>query len=213
MFKKLLNYFYPERCPYCNCVIKQEEIACPKCLSKFPQNGFICYARGGYKCACAFLYDGIFSKAIKRLKFNNKPQYAPLLAQPLTTEITNRFSDIAFDMVTSVPLHKNGIKTRGYNQAELVAKSVAKLLGVPYVKTLVKVKDNAKQHTLSRNMRASNVKNVYKFTGKTTISGKNVLLCDDIITTGSTLGECARILQKNAPASIYCAAVCMVIQK
>ncbi len=106
-----------------------------------------------------------------------------------------------------MPISSERKKSRGYNQSELVARGVSSFLGIPYSDCLVKIKDNPEQHFLSNSGRKSNVKGVYRLSG-TDIKDKKVLLIDDIVTTGSTISECAKVLRSGG-AEVYCAAVAL----
>ena len=113
-----------------------------------------------------------------------------------------------FDYITCVPMHKEQKLNRGYNQSELLAKECADLMRTKYIHSLEKYKKNQVQHTLSGAERRKNVKGVYRPINKEMLKGKRVLLIDDIITTGSTLAECTKILSKCGCSDICCAAVC-----
>lgn len=105
-------------------------------------------------------------------------------------------------------MHKDTLRKRGYNQAELLARECARLLGIEYADLLVKTKKNKTQHSIKAAERAKNVIGVYSPINKNLIKGKRILIIDDIITTGSTLGECARILNKCKCGEICCCTLC-----
>ena len=103
-----------------------------------------------------------------------------------------------YDIITSVPISKKRLKERGYNQSTIIAKSLAKDLGLQYTDNLLfKKMDNIPQSLLKKENREDNVKNVYSFNTKRKEKVKNekILIVDDIFTTGSTANECARILK------------------
>lgn len=206
----LKDSVFPVRCPYCGKVIERSEYACTECKNKFPQKSITCYAIGGHICVSAFPYEGIFANGVKRFKFNNNAYFAKQLSVVLVMSILEKYQDIKFDMITCVPMHKDILKERGYNQAELLAKECAEIMHIPYVSTLDKFRKNKAQHSIKASERADNVKGVYKVSDESVIKDKNILLIDDIITTGHTLGECARILLKNGCNSVSCATVCSV---
>lgn len=212
--KRVKNCFiktlFPVRCPYCLKVIEKDKYACEKCKSKFPETYRIEYAVGGYKCACVFPYDTIFKKAVLNFKFYNCGAYAEQLSVMLVKCIESEYKDESFDFITCVPMHKKQLRRRGYNHAELLAKECAKLTKIPYADALVKPKQNEPQHSLKASKRRKNVRGVYKATDKKLIEGKSLLIIDDIITTGNTLGECARILMKAGAKKVSCAALCSV---
>lgn len=203
---------FPTRCPYCNKVIHNYEPACPECRRHFPEFSYKSYAIGGYSCAAPFPYTGNYAKAVRRLKFHNHGDLAKPLAAQIVLAVLEIYHDCRFDLITCVPMHKKDLRTRGYNQAELLARECAELMSLPYVNTLEKIKRNQPQHQTSGKERFKNVRGVFRLTDQVSLRGKRVLLIDDIITTGNTLGECARILSKEKCAEINCAVVCVVIE-
>nr|WP_286166976.1 phosphoribosyltransferase family protein [Clostridium sp. D33t1_170424_F3] len=102
------------------------------------------------------------------------------------------------------------MRARGYNQSALVAKEAAQLLKLPYRVILEKYKENRIQHELDRRNRAKNVRGVYRFLPGEEITGKRILLIDDIMTTGATLQECADVLLCHGAASVLCAVIAVV---
>lgn len=205
------DILFPVRCPYCETVIHKTEYACEDCKKRFPSPAIIKYAVGGYKCTSPFPYDGIFKKAVKIFKFGNKGGYAKQLAFPIVQSILESYQGVDFDLITCVPMHKKRLAQRGYNQAELLAKECAKIMNIPYCDTLEKYKENREQHSIKASERAKNVKGVYRIIDKELVRDKNILIIDDIITTGNTLGECAKILMKKGCRSAECAVLCSVI--
>lgn len=205
------DILFPVRCPYCETVIRKTEYACENCKQQFPSPAIIKHAVGGYKCTSPFPYDGIFKKAVKRFKFGNKGGYAKQLAFPMVQSILESYKSVGFDLITCVPMHKNRLIERGYNQAELLAKECAKIMNIPYCDTLEKFKENREQHSIKASERAKNVKGVYRIIDKELVVDKNILIIDDIITTGYTLGECSEMLIKSGCRSVSCAVLCSVI--
>ena len=214
IIKKLSHFtavaLFPSRCPYCNKVIPDTEPACKNCLSQFPEFCWKHYAVGGYLCAAPFPYNGIYAKAVKRLKFQNRADFAKPLAVQIVRAVKEIHGDFRFDLVTCVPMHSKDKRAREYNQAELLARECAEIMKLPYLDTLEKIKRNQPQHKTIGRDRAKNVRNVYTLIDKEAVQNKNILLIDDIITSGNTLGECARILSKGKCAEIRCAVVCVV---
>ena len=213
--KKILSFIddalFTVKCPYCGRVIKRSEYACDICKTKFPQTAFTNYAVGGYETVSPFPYNTVFAKAVKRFKFRNNPKLSKQLAFPLSAEILKAFDISKIDLITCVPMHRKTLRQRGYNQAELLAKECAEILQIEYLDTLEKFKENKFQHQLSGDKRAANVRGVYRVPDKSTVKDKNILIIDDIITTGNTLGECCRILKKSDCGNLYCATLCVVI--
>ena len=203
--------FFPERCPYCDDTVHVGELACPECLAQFPETIREGHAIGGYQYTAPFPYNGIFAEAVKGFKFRGHKEYAEKLAWQITNSINESFDCEQIDYITCVPMHKNQLKKRGYNQSELLAEWVSKQLNIPYEKLLIKHKENQPQHSLLSSQKPDNVKGVYKAVNTDKIKGNNILVIDDILTTGHTLGECCRILSKAGGRKIYCAALCAKI--
>ena len=105
-------------------------------------------------------------------------------------------------------MYRKALQRRRFNHAEALARECAAVMGLPYVETLEKYRQNAPQHTLRRSERSLNVKDVYRVIDPSLVKGKRILLIDDIITTGSTLGECARMLKTGGCRRVICAVAC-----
>ncbi len=211
LFPKLQTFLFPERCPFCGKVIDKKEIACNDCRSKFPEKYIECFTYGGYTCVSSFPYEGIFKKCILNMKFHSKPYYAKKMGIIMAEDIRNFYKGYSFDIITSVPLHRKRKRKRGYNQSELLAKEIAAELNIPYKEILFKQKDNAVQHTLSGEKRIKNVKGAYLLVDKSLVKDKNILIIDDIITTGCTLGECSKIIFKGKANLVSCGTFCRVV--
>ncbi len=208
IIKNIIAAFLPNRCPFCNKVLEPELNYCKKCEKEFPQFAIKSFAKGGVACISPFFYQGKFKDSVKLLKFKDYTQFAKPLAIPLANSITKYADKVNYDYITYVPMHKKGLNERGYNQAQLLANEVSKILNIPCTELLIKHKENKPQHHCKGNERVSNVKGVYKVISPEKIKDKNILIIDDIITTGNTLGECCRVLYKGKAKYIYCATLC-----
>lgn len=213
LWRRILSITHPERCPYCNKVIRCGALGCEDCIDKIPHITYRRTAAGGYMTVSAAPYTEGFKKAVKDLKFKKRTQYRFQLAVPMAEVIADEFGSLSFDMISYVPLHPKKQKERGFNQSELLAKELSALLGIPLESTLIKTRNNEPQHTLRASKREKNVKGAYRVRDKKLINCKNILLVDDIITTGHTLGECARTLEKAGAESIRCATFATVVVK
>jgi ComF family protein len=111
--------------------------------------------------------------------------------------------EIEADIVTSVPLSKRRLRLRGYNQAELLAKTIAHGLGLPYQELLVRKRHVKEQSRLKREERLTNVLGAFAPIDGLDLGGKRVLLVDDVLTTGATTSECSRALLKAGASSVY----------
>lgn len=206
-YNRIVTPLFPNRCPFCFAILKENQYSCKKCRKTFPPHGICQGVSYGYRCTSALPYFGKFKRAVLRYKFHNKTRYSKHLAHLLAIDIKRSYEDIVFDYVTYVPMHTKDFEKRGYNQCELLAKELSYLLGIPYKKTLVKVKHTKPQHKLSAKKRRKNLKGAFKVIDKKLVKDKSVLIIDDIVTTGTTLGECAKALQKAHPTHICCATI------
>lgn len=209
--KFVCSLFYPPKCIYCQKVLKSDEILCDKCSNEFKVEpivrDFDLFDGIVFKVVSAFSYDGKVKEAICDFKFKNKLDYAKYFAKSIveTLEKTNNIRD--FEYICFVPMAKDHKKERGYNQAEILAKSIGKILKLPFKNVLFKAKITKIQHKLSRDERIINVKGAYGVLNKEEVKGKKILLCDDIITTGSTVKECATTLYNACAKNVL--AVCI----
>lgn len=162
-------------------------LSCKKALPAFTK---------GYS---PFVYSGVVASLINRLK-NGDRYLANLLGEEMTRYLRPHIENTCEWLVVSVPLTKEREETRGYNQAEELAKCVAKGLGLEHDSgVLVKTRDAISQKYLSQKERMENVQGAYRVHKRKAVQGKKLILIDDIMTTGATGGECSRIL-KNAGA-------------
>lgn len=207
--RAVLTAFFPELCPYCDKVIDPEQYACRECKKKLPEYPVTAYVEGGYRCTSPFMYKDCFAESVKRLKFNNRAQYARTLAFAMVNSLGFSPNAFDFDFITCVPMYPEQKNERGYNQSELLAKECADLMNIPYIDALEKFKKNKVQHSLKGRERRSNVRGVYRPVNREKLKDKRILLIDDIITTGSTLAECAKVLKKSGCGDIRCAVVCI----
>ncbi len=208
LYEFVLNSFFPVRCPYCDIVIDPQRYACGECSKNFPEIPITTYIEGGIRCVAPFLYKDSYAEAVKRFKFNSRAQYAKAFAFALVNALGSSGVDLNFDYITCVPMHKEQRIKRGYNQSQLLARHCAELMQTVYIDALEKFRQNQVQHTLSGAERRKNVKGVYRALNKEKLKDKRVLIIDDIVTTGSTLAECTKILSKSGCGEICCAVVC-----
>ena len=129
--------------------------------------------------------------------------YGRLLAMKLLKEYPE-----GFDLLTWVPVSRLRKFRRGYDQVELLAGAVGEELGMKPVSLLAKTRHNRKQSGIvGYSRRRANVLGVYKCVDQTAVEGKRILLLDDILTTGATAGECARILLTAGASEVHCAVI------
>lgn len=200
---------FPPRCPFCGQTIAKGLAFCGQCREQVPMPLYVIPldSAKGLVCCTPFSYEGQVRSAIGRYKFQGKKMYDAAFGAAMAQAFTVCFAGARPDLVTFVPLSAKRRRARSYDQAKLLAQKAAGQLGLPCRRTLVKRKENAEQHRLSREQRRRNVLGVYSPYRKAQVAGKTVLLCDDIVTTGATLLECAQVLLRQGARAVYCAAV------
>ena len=153
----------------------------------------------------AYVYSGAGKRAVWQLKFNKMRGNARVLGTQMAEAAAAHWRGEDFDAVCAAPMRLPKQKERGYNQAELLARVVARERGVPYRRWLIKTRDTAIQHELPLAERTENVRGAYKAVAA---RGK-VLLVDDVFTTGNTVNACAEVLLQAGASEVYvlCAAV------
>lgn len=211
----LLHLFFPNRCPFCDKVIELERHCCEDCESSLvllTEEESSPSAQWSGFCA-AFAYDGLPKYALWSFKFQNNPYYGEQLSYYLAEQLKNRHWISCIDAIGFVPMTRKRQKQRGYNQAQLLAEGVSRFLKIPCEKLLEKILETEQQHTLSQNMRKYNLSGAYDAASGANIRGRNILLIDDVCTTGATLLQCAEVLRYYGAESIYAATFCQVLHQ
>lgn len=208
--ERVLCLFFPARCLCCGKAVRPERLFCQDCASSLPEETLLRefpmpQALGGALLVAAPLpYEEGFRETLHRLKFWEEWGISTPLGQ-LMGEAARSLPG-KFTLVTCVPMSSKKLRKRGYNQSALLAKSVAKELGLPFREALSQVREIEIQHTLTRPQRADNVREAYR--GNRVAQGQEILLVDDIVTTGATLRACAQELYQAGAKSVsaLCAA-------
>ena len=152
-------------------------------------------------------------KAMYAYKFARKEHISKFFAQRMAISVKCCFSDVDFDIVTFVPTSLRRKMKRGFNQSEVLAKGVSKILNVKFANNLLIYKNvNDVQHHLGFEQRFENVKGKFLPNKKVSLNGKTVLLVDDIKTTGATLDECAKQLLILGADKVYCVTGLMTVK-
>ncbi len=174
----------------------------------------IFYGRIDIKKASAFLFyseQGLAKNLIHYLKYKNQPQIGQFLGNWYGLVLKERNSLNYIDIVIPVPLHKKRLKKRGYNQVSGFAKRIADHLNASYMEhILIKTANTRTQTKKNRLYRWSVMPDLYIVTHPEILCNKNVLLIDDVITTGATIEACARAIKKVKDVSVSVAAMAVV---
>jgi ComF family protein len=147
-------------------------------------------------------------ESLIRFKFYNKPGYYRTFAKLIADKLDKLTNIEEYDMVISVPLHKHKEFIRGYNQAHLISKALSKLIKLPECSNVMKrERYTESQSLLDRQKRNQNVKGAFSVRLPQKAEGKTILLVDDILTTGSTLEECSRVLKQAGAVKVFAVVV------
>ena len=203
----VLSVFFPNRCPYCKKIISYGMTECEDCLKELYGTPKKTVTFAGIPCIAPFAYQAKVRDSLIDFKFRGNSFNAASYAKNICHAIEYYGLLDDFDIITFVPLSKKRKHERGFDQSELTAKCVGELLDKKVKALLQKTRQNKNQHDLNLSERIRNVKGVYTAVNTDFIKNQNVLLIDDIATTGNTLSECCRVLRENGAQHIICAAI------
>ena len=206
----LLDLLFPPKCVFCGKLLDGSDSGfCEKCAKALPftKNGGEQSGDFFDTCVSPLYYKDNVRKSILRFKFKgasgNADAYAIILAGCIKEHLSGKY-----DLISWVPLSRDRANSRGYDQAMLLALGVALRLNDVAVETLKKTLNVPAQSTLAdKSARKANISGAYTVADEELIAGKRILLIDDIVTTGTTLAECARMLLTANAESVVCAAL------
>ncbi|MCX5715783.1 MAG: ComF family protein [Candidatus Omnitrophica bacterium] len=227
----LLSLVYPPLCPICGAKARDNSVICETCFSGIKknlppycvkcgrslrgstENVEICWECSGKdfyydKSWSAFLYEGAVKEALHLFKYSGKLSISRLFCGLLINFLKeNRQILTGIDAVIAVPLHSVKLREREFNQAHMLASAISKEFKIQDSSACLKRAVRTRpQSELDKNERYENVKNTFAVTAQTpgVYVGKNILLVDDLFTTGATLNECGRVLKEAGADSIRC---------
>ncbi len=194
------DILFPRKCIFCGKVIEERKdiFACGKCEKDLaPDKDGICYEARGKNAEyiiSPFIYEDSVRKAIISFKFSDKEFYGKTLAHFMNKAMENVYEYENFDYIIPVPMYKTNLKKRGYNQAGVLAENI-EVKGAEYdADNLIRIKDNGAQSMRNAIERADALKECFACVYG--VEDKNILLVDDICTTGVTINRCALELKK-----------------
>jgi ComF family protein len=222
MLNDLLHLFFPRICSSCGEVLlRKETVICLTCKYTLPRTNFHLYqgnpveqlfwGRAPIKAAAAFLYfrkEGNVQNMLYALKYQNAPEVGEEIGKLYGQELSksNFYNDS--ELILPVPLHPGKQKIRGYNQSESFGRGLERLLPAEQVTdVLIKREATGSQTRKSRFARWENVETVFEIKDPKRILNKNILLVDDVITTGATLESCTQHLLKAGANSVSIACI------
>ena len=209
LYRFLLHLLFPEKCVLCRRMLRMEQLdLCKTCREQSP------YYRNR-KTKLQFLdsftavwyYEKNVRKSLHRYKFGRARHYAPAYGRLLAMILQNH-GPKDFDLLTWVPVSRLRRLTRGYDQVQLLAEEMGTALEIEPVALLKKIRHNRPQSGIRGDaQRRANVLGAYREIDCEAIAGKRILLLDDILTTGATAGECARVLKIAGAKEVHCAVI------
>lgn len=207
----ILDVLFPPKCVFCRRILqKGEDGVCARCMQgvrPLPGGGAL---TGDFfsLCVAALPYKGKVREAILRFKFKEDLSHVSLFGRYIADCVRENLSG-RYDLISWVPLSRQRLKKRGFDQAMLLAMAAALELSDVAAETLLKPVDAPAQSGIEggAEKRRANISGAYEVADPELVRGRRVLLIDDIVTTGSTLSECARMLLMAGAESVCCAAL------
>ena len=198
ILEKILEYIFIPTCGICNKLeggyLCKE---CEKLLRLYEISSIKNIKNDNIQMMNIWKYEDLIRKLILQFKFNNKSYLYKTFCEFIVKN--KKIFDFikSYDIIIPVPMHRKKLKLRGYNQSELIAREIAKKAKIDIdTNILIKIKNNKVQSTLDKKEREENTKNVYKLINQEKIYNKNVLIFDDIFTTGATINSCINEIRK-----------------
>jgi len=149
------------------------------------------------------LYETVLKDAIVEFKYNHIKSLTEVLAQLLYKVYQKNYENDLFNSIEFIPMTRKDKNLRGFNQSELLAKKLAKMTKIPVNGFLIKVRNTESQMGLQLSQRRKNLVGAFNFQGDKGKCGSNILLIDDVYTTGYTVSECSKVLLKNGAKNVY----------
>ncbi len=229
VLKQLSDILFCSRCRICGDIVEIGSNFCDECESVRKIEHPKCMLCGCSKADCicknkkneykritaVYYYKDSIARAVSNLKNNDMPFLSVNMAEEIYLTVQQEYNDICFDYITYVPLRKLRQLKRGFNQSQLIADKLSELMGVETVKILTKTRYTGVQHHKSARERRADVFGAYDVSDeyKYKLEDRNILLIDDVKTTGSTLNECAKMLKIYGCKSVYAATFALTKKK
>jgi ComF family protein len=220
----LIHLIYPELCMACNKRTTDiNNTFCLDCYTELPfthhtdlrENDFSDHFKGKFRISFAtslfyFVKTGVVQNIIKQLKYHSKDTYGIKIGQLFGITFQDSEFVKSVDIIVPVPLHKKKEAKRGYNQSLKFGEGISSYLNIPVSKgNLIRVKNTLSQTQMNNEARIRNVKDAFQVTNPEEFINKHILLVDDVLTTGSTLLECAVTLKDIPGITISMATIAM----
>ncbi len=214
----LTDLLYPPRCLLCKswekewlcetCIQNIDTSPLPfcyECMKEFFEVPHVCPECNSRKFGCSLgFYEDLLKEAICRLKYEGKIVIGDRLGKLMFQKFFYFFSPSSFDLILPVPLHKNRIASRGFNQSEILIRSLSYGRKFSFSSDILyRERDTKQQVTVPFDTRGENVKGAFCVRERNFLKGKNILLIDDVFTTGATAKECSKTLLDGGANRVY----------
>lgn len=206
---KTLNQIFPPKCCMCNHINEKAEtsIICDDCrniYSQYEVDKEFYNEKGKVIGFGIFRYDGIVRYLIQKMKFKKDKKIAYALGDLSEKKAREFLSKHHVNFIVPIPIHKDRLKERGFNQTEIIAKVLSEKTGVPMRTDIVgRTRYTVPQSKLKNEERRDNVKDSFEILNDFDLNGKDIFLVDDIYTTGSTIEECSKVLYEHNTRKVY----------
>lgn len=222
LLKRCLGILYPQTCCFCGTVCREN--ICPECAKKveyikeprckkcgkpiYREEKELCYDCENNQLAyeqgrSVWLHKGPVKWSVYQFKYRNRRIYAEFYAEEMYRLYGTKLKEWEIETIIPIPLHKKRRRQRGYNQAEVLAKHLGRLSGLSVdTKCVMRVRNTKPQKMLNFKERRKNVKDVFRVVKQCEIA-KNILLIDDIYTTGNTINAVTRVLKEKGVQKVW----------
>ena len=229
LLQGLASLLYPPACTICSAVVDPGEYLCPECEAKLSRivppfcakcsEPFVGAITTPFACAncahrklhfeaavSAYRARGIVRHVILNFKYGRQIHLRHLVARWLVAALDDqRLRERRFDAIVPIPLHPARQRERGFNQAGLLAEWLSAHLSIQLLPALQRIHYTTTQTAFDRSERMRNLRGAFRLRKNANVRHLRVLLIDDVLTTGSTLSECARVLKAAGAHSVYAA--------
>ncbi len=217
ILKDFASLFFPNYCLGCNdTVVKGEELVCTRCMTEMPTTDYHLDHENGLKTRVGYRIPIVYALALFKfakssrvqhllhaLKYKNHPEIGVILGKLYGTRLVDAGLSSEFDLILPVPLHESRKRKRGYNQSAKFAEGLAEKMKIPFSDDFLKRSTNTQTQTRKTRLnRWENVGEVFRLHDKESITGRRILLVDDVITTGATIEACGQTLIANGCKSL-----------
>ena len=219
-WRRVAAVFFPERCAFCNQPVAPFQGICTRCRETAErirppvcpccgrsENQCSCRKKRRYvdRCVAAYYYTGVVREAILRLKNDWTPLTLEAFSGEMAEVVRREYGDMPFDGIVFAPMTDVDVKQRGYNQSGLLAARLSEELNIPVQDVLRKVVETKPQKTLTAFERRGNVFGAFDLRPgeEEKVADRFFLLVDDMMTTGATLDECAKVLKLYGAAVVF----------